>query len=601
MSGSTTSQATAPQLLARPVRRSRVGLGEVAAVGALIAVAGVLEFVLRHLLTRPFWGDEGWRAYDIALGSGFLRHLNTSGAPLALGWVAIEDGALALFGSTEAGLRMPMFLALPAVGVATYLLARRWLGIWVSATAGVLLVVNSWVVNNALQLKSYSYEALFSVAAVALYLLLRREGRHPARQLLLYAALGLTCVFSLPNLFVVGPLLALDLAASVRSRRRLPVRIAGEALAGGLALAHYALFVRPQSAVANTAFWVQEYAPHGVGAFARFTVDGVAPFFPGMVTGVAGVTNVTPAYALPAPAHELLAVVLAVLLIAGIAAAVREAAGRSLVVAVGGAVLLELLASALHRWPFGMQRVSIFLLPLLYILMAIGAVRLVRLAAGRTPGRRGAGQIPAPAAAGPALGHLAWWRYTALGVGLVALIAAGGATGVATFRALAQTDQLQYQPPVGSGTRAAVARARALATAGDMAIIRSDRSPAIWYANAWAYYMDGYRGYPARVAADPAIPAASTISVVAVTPATVDAFLRAHSRSPAVFLLELTGGDVTALHRASLRTLGQFGYCAARTFSYPGTGRLTVLTRTACTVGRAAAAGRQAASLSSPR
>jgi 4-amino-4-deoxy-L-arabinose transferase-like glycosyltransferase len=574
MSGSITTPAAARDLSAQPVRPSRVGIGEVAAIGALIAVAGLLEFLLRHLLTRPFWGDEGWRAYDIAMGTGFLHHLNTSGAPLAPGWLAIEDGARALFGSTESGLRLPMFLTLPGVGVATYVLARRWLSTWVAAAAAMLLVVNSWVVNNALQLKSYTYEALFPIAAVGLYLLIRREGRHPAALLGLYVALGLTCVFSVPNLFVVGPLLALDLAASIRSRRQLPAHVAGEAVAAGLALGNYAVFIRPQSGVANTAYWVQEYAPHHLDAFVRFTVHGVASFFPGMVTGVAGVTNATPAYALPAPAHALLAVVLAVLLIAGIAAAVREAAGRALVVAAGGAVLLELIASVVHRWPFGMQRVSVFLLPLLYILMAIGAVRLARLAAGHVPGR------------------LVWWRYAALGIGAVALVVAGAAAGVATSRALAQTIQLQYQPTKGSGYRAAAARARALATPGDMVVIKSDEP---WYGDAWLYYMDSYHGYPAGIAAGAAIPAANTISVMYVTPAAIDAFLRAHPHSPTVFLLELTGGDVA--HRDSLRTLRGFGYCATRVFSYPDTGRLTMLTRSACAGGRATVGGRRTRSI----
>jgi hypothetical protein len=64
-----------------------------------------------------------------------------------------------------------------------------------------------------------------------------------------------------------------------------------------------------------------------------------------------------------------------------------------------------------------------------------------------------------------------------------------------------------------------------------------------------------------------------------VTPQTVREFLTAHPDRPALFLLELTGGDVTALHQDSLRALRQFGYCAARGFSCPDTGWLTVLTR----------------------
>ena len=220
------------------------------------------------------------------------------------------------------------------------------------------------------------------------------------------------------------------------------------------------MFLRPQSAVSSTAYWVQEYAPHRLDAFVRFTVQGVASFFPGMVTGVAGVTDATPADALPALAHEFLAVVLAVLLIAGIAAAVRDAAGRSLVVVVGGAVLLELIASVVHRWPFGMQRVSVFLLPLLYILMAIGAVRLARLAAG--------------------IRRLAWWRYAALGIGAVVLAAACGAAGLATSRTLTN-NHLLIQHQLAPGYRAAVVQARPLATVGDLVVIRSDEA---WYGDA---------------------------------------------------------------------------------------------------------------------
>ena len=199
-------------------RRPGVRVNGLLAIAGLIVVAGLIEFYLRHLLTIPFYSDEAWRAYDISLGAGFLNHLDTSGAPLALGWVGIENVARLVFGDTETGLRAAMFLALPALAVATYLLARRWLGVGVSFCTAALLLVNSWIVNNALQLKSYSYEGLLAIAAVALYLLLQRAGRRPAQMLGLYAALGLACVFSLPNLFVVGPLLALDLVQTIRHR-----------------------------------------------------------------------------------------------------------------------------------------------------------------------------------------------------------------------------------------------------------------------------------------------------------------------------------------------------------------------------------------------
>jgi hypothetical protein len=149
-----------------------------------------------------------------------------------------------VLGDTEAGLRAPMFACLPALACATYLLARRRLGVGVSFGVAALLLVNSWTVNNAPQLKSYSDEGLLAIAAVALYLLVQRDGLSPARLLGLYALMGLTCVFSLPNLFVLAPLLALDLVGVVRGRQRVALRVAGDAVAGVIAVAHYVIFVR---------------------------------------------------------------------------------------------------------------------------------------------------------------------------------------------------------------------------------------------------------------------------------------------------------------------------------------------------------------------
>jgi hypothetical protein len=566
--------AESPEAADAPGEGTASGRGiraqDLLAVAGLVVGAGLIEFYLRHLLTRPFYSDEAWRAYDISLGTGFLKHLDTSGAPLALGWVGIENVARLVLGNTEAGLRAPMFLALPVLAVATYLLARRWLGTGVSFCVAALLLVNGWIVNNALQLKSYSYEGLVAVAAVALYLRLQRVGRRPTPLLGLYGALGLTCVFSLPNLFVVAPLLALDLTRVIRDRDRAALRIAGEALAGAIALGHYVLFVRPQSGVVNTGFFGGDYAPHSLGPLLRFTAHGIGSYFPAMVTGDVGAENQTPSYVLPPAAHGLLAVTLALLLAAGIVAAARDAAGRALVVAVGGALLLELIASTVRRWPFGMVRVSIFILPLLYVLGGIGAMWLASALRGRRHAGRGQ--------------PLAWERAMCLVIAAAVLAAAGAATGVASAKALAESSMLQTRPTIFDGLRNAVAEARRLAVPGDLVIIRADRSPPIWYAGGWLYYMLSYQGWPAADAARPRIPARNTISVIHVTPGAVDRFLAAHPHSPAVFLLEYNvpgGAFPRPLHQESLRTLRQFGYCPTREVRYPDTGRLTVL-RSGC-------------------
>ena len=574
--GAAASSAAGPDIR-RPVLP---GLADLLAVAGLLVGAGVIEFFLRHLLTRPFYNDEAWRAYDIARGTDYPVH--TTPGPLALGWVGIENVARLVLGNTEAGLRAPMFLALPLLAVATYWLARRWLGAGVSFCVAGLLLLNSWIINYALQLKSDSYEGLLAIVAVALYLLVRRTTWHPAMLLGLYAALGLTCVFSLPNLFVVAPLLALDLAEALRARDRVALRIGGEALAAAIALAHYVLFVRPQARIADV-FFHADYAPHAPAAFVRFAIRGLKSYFPSMITGVAGGARsvATPTYALPPLAHDLLALVLMLLLAAGIVAAARDAAGRAVVVAACGALLLELLASTVHRWPFGLLRQNIFVLPLLYVLGGIGAVALARVIRG-PQGADGSG-VPA-----------VWWRVIALGAAALVLAAAGTAAGVATQQALAETSALQAKPTWFAATKAAVADTRLMATPSDLVIIRADRSPPVWYAFPWLYYMKWYQGYPTRVAARPRIPARSTLPVAYVTRGAVHRFLAVHPGSPAIFLLEyiLFPDRFPAwAHQQSVTTLRGFGYCPTREIPLPDTGELTVLTRARCAAHGAPAGG----------
>ena len=47
-------------------RPGRAPVGDLLAIACLVVAAALIEFSLRHLLTRPFYYDEGWRAYEIA-------------------------------------------------------------------------------------------------------------------------------------------------------------------------------------------------------------------------------------------------------------------------------------------------------------------------------------------------------------------------------------------------------------------------------------------------------------------------------------------------------------------------------------------------------
>ena len=443
-----------------------------------------------------------------------------------------------------------------------------------SFCAAALLLANGWIVNYALQLKSYSYEGLFAVAAVGVYLLAQRTTWHRAQLIGLYAALGLTCVFSLPNLLVAVPLLALDLVRTLRGRDQGAWRVAGAALAGAIALVHYVAFASRQAGVAgpgssppttrHTRSFRSSASPPRASAptFRRWSPESPA-------------ARPTP----PQPIHRRLAAngvlitVTVILLAAGLVAAVRDAAGRALVTAAGGAVLLELAASTVRRWPFGLIRVNIFVLPLLYILCAIGAVWLARALVGP----RGAD--------GTRLVTAQWWRAVAAMVAGVAVIVAAAGAGVSTARTFAATSRLAVAPTWWGAIRSAVAEARTAGVPGALVIIRADRTPPDWYAAPWLYYMDNYQGWTGAVAARPPIPAANTLAVVYVTPRAVARFLAAHPDSPEVFLLEYDVPGATfprSAHQQSWRTLRRYGYCSAREIPLRYTGALTIVRRTAC-------------------
>ena len=67
----------------------RPGGGDLLAVAGLLVGAGLIEFFLRSLLTRPFYYDEASRAYEIARGGAFLSHLGTAAATPAASRITV--------------------------------------------------------------------------------------------------------------------------------------------------------------------------------------------------------------------------------------------------------------------------------------------------------------------------------------------------------------------------------------------------------------------------------------------------------------------------------------------------------------------------------
>src|SRR6266545_4919096 len=203
----------------RSVRTERPRLPADAIALGLLLVAGVLVvWYLRGYLSRPLWFDEQWRAYHItARGLGF--ELRTMYAPAALGWLLHEKAAVSLLGSHEVALRAPMALVVVALPLATYWLARRWLGSVASALTAGTLLLNGAVLGYGLQLKPFITDALVVVVVLGIWTAVHGAARwRPVG----YAAIGLLSLCSIAALFVLVPLLAVDLVAAVRARRLLP-------------------------------------------------------------------------------------------------------------------------------------------------------------------------------------------------------------------------------------------------------------------------------------------------------------------------------------------------------------------------------------------
>jgi hypothetical protein len=78
--------------------------------------------------------------------------------------------------------------------------------------------------------------------------------------------------------------------------------------------------------------------------------------------------------------HRILTIGLTLLVVAGAVYAWRSYEGRVLVIATAAAFVLNLLASMLRLWPYGWIRTSLFVVPLLYLLAALGVRGAVAVA-----------------------------------------------------------------------------------------------------------------------------------------------------------------------------------------------------------------------------
>jgi 4-amino-4-deoxy-L-arabinose transferase-like glycosyltransferase len=540
----------------RDVRTERPRLpADAIALGLLLVVGALVVCYLRGYLSRPLWFDEQWRAYHVtARGLGF--ELRTIYAPAALGWLLLEKASVSLLGSHEVALRAPMALVVVALPPATYWLARRWLGRVASALTAGTLLLNGAVLGYGLQLKPFITDALVAVAMLGVWTAIHGAARwRPVG----YAALGLLTLCSIAALFVLVPLLVFDLVVAVRARRLLP-GLALAALAGVPALAHLVLFVRPQTLLLSYSYWQRHFVPHRPGAAAGFLAERLASYLPRLLTGAAlqadNRINAPFLHALPAWLAVPAAVAGVAALALGARALLRTTSGRGLLVATGGALALQAMASWAGLWPFGFVRVNVFLVPLLWVVMGVGVADALAGRAGGAPlgaVLRGTGAVI---------------------LAMLTAVAVVDARAVRSFELRAATVH-----PLDGDLRAAVAAARNAAGAGALAIVNLDGHLGFGpYGKGWVYYMDRYDGNGDGFERLPAIPPGDTLFLTDEHPEAARPFLTAHPAATRV-VVYMSHGVSRRVGRTIRDSLAEAGFAMLHATEFPLSGRVSLWSR----------------------
>lgn len=306
---------------------------------------------------RDLWTDEAWVALAALKDTpreALAASQSTPPLYLFTVWALVR-----VAGSSEAVLR---FLSL-LFGLGTIALfwpLARSLSSRSSSLLGLALVGFSPVmVYYSKELKQYSGDAFFAVLILLLVERLRRRGDQWL-WLALGAAGALGLGFSHALVFIL-PVAWAALWLSRPAGGRLPVVLLGAVWAAALA-GCYVLFLRGQVDPELLIYWAQDFPNFSsLTAFLGWLGTAFYRYFRYFFWEW-GVFWAPP------------------LVIIGVLVLIRQGRGRACLY-LGGPLLLALLASALHRYPFmaryGGNRLMLFSAPLLYLTAAVGLTAIL--------------------------------------------------------------------------------------------------------------------------------------------------------------------------------------------------------------------------------
>ena len=626
------------------------------------AVLVAVDVVLRAYLQRPFWYDEIWRGHFVSepLGS-FWSELAKANTPSAAGWVVVERLGGDLLGWHTWVLRLPGFVALPLLGIGITLLVARFAGWLAGAAAALWICLNSTLLDLGTQLKPYTIETLAAVVAVLLWLSSDRGsaaaeaaagsaagGPPPANgvptgldrsRLARRTAAGLVSLFSVPAVFIIGPLAVADVVlaavAVFTAHRRRPARIgspsadlaeargmtdprAAERPAAGtldptrgrdlvmpvvwralesapalvLTAANTFVFVGHQASQRLGHYWDAQFlAGRGIGGGLVF----IARELRDIVTGTPpGIDRYDPSL-LHAPSDGswqslwLLAPAIVICGLAGVVTLARRHDGRQILLTLLGAQVAMLAASAIRFWPFGPTRTNLFLVPLIVLVVVAGAAailrRVVEVAGTALAGPRGPGVEPAIEP--DSVRRPGTRRVGGVALAVVVVLAVAGLGIGAGISSAAKDGRLYQQRDRLRGldlTEDATTAARRLYRPGDLVVVGGRLMRP-----GWIYAMEASDDAPRRPSAlppkppgatgePPRIPRSDTLFFVNGGRGEVAADVAARTPAPRRLLLFTFDLDAAA-GRSDLVDLRRSGWCASANYSFPQSGILMVLTR----------------------
>lgn len=334
-------------------------------VAALTMAGGALRFF--NLGHKSLWYDEAV-VYHLVQGSWreilTQNALENSAPPL----YALVLGLLTGPDASEAVLRTLSALAGLAAIPLCYLLARQFLPARTAWLVPLFVAVSPTQVIYSQQLREYSLTtAVAALLLLAFVRFIRNPGRREAMVLAAVAVLGLLTQYGL-GLLLAG-LNLVCLGAFLRDRRPLPAYgrwLLVQVPAALVAVALYVLVIRYQMPLVSEA-GAGYLRPHYLGTS----------------------LNLLPAF-LTAPENDIIGFafpgMLALFLwLLGLFAFLMGAASglaTAMFLVPTGLVLLGAIAGF---YPYGAIRQDIFLTPMVYLCMGLGADRLVSLLPGRLP------------------------------------------------------------------------------------------------------------------------------------------------------------------------------------------------------------------------